>query len=240
MVNSASKEKSTMKKLCATIFFFFPMLLYSQEANQHILVHFYPHSLSPQDVLQDGPGGKKLDIREDTFLVWVDLYPGLFFTHETSYLFISKEGVRIERGDWWPVLNGKMILHNEYDQFALLSPYELPLISMDGYLDEHISIHIYPHEINSQDHLNDGPFERLFKIENNCLLLWVDFLPGAFFAHPTAYVLISRTNIRVIDGIWWPTLNGQTILYGQSNKIGVLSPFKVKSNGPFLQRARRK
>lgn len=229
-----------MKRLYTMILLFFPLLLFSQEVDQHFQVHFYPHSLLPQDVLQDGPDGKNLDIREDTFLAWVDLFPGLFFTHETAYIFISKEGVRIEKGEWWPVLNGKMILHNESDQYAILSPFELPLISGDGYFDEKIDIHVYPHELSIRDRLTDGPLERLFKIDDNCLLLWIDFLPGAFFAHPTAYVLVSRTNIRVIDGIWWPTLNGQTILYGQGNKIGVLSPFKVKSDGLFIQRARRK
>lgn len=216
-----------MKKLCVLILFLFPLSLFSLGLDNHFNVHFYPHSLSPQDTLQDGPHGKNLDIREDTFLVWVDLFPGMFFAHETSYLLISKEGVRIEKGNWWPVLNGKMILHNEHGQYALLSPFELPLISTDGFIGEKINIHVYPHELGSQDQLTDGPLEELFKIDSNCLLIWVDFLPGAFFAHPTAYVLVSRTNTRVENGNWWPTLNGKTILYGQPNKIGILSPFKV-------------
>ena len=149
------------------------------------------------------------------------------FAHETAYILISKDNVRIEAGDMWPVLNGKMILHNEHSKFALLSPFELPLISAAEFIDERIDIHVYPHELTSEDQLSDGPLEKLFKLDDKCLLVWVDFLPGAFFAHPTAYVMISKENIRVEYGNWWPTLNGKTILYGQQNKIGIVSPFKV-------------
>lgn len=216
-----------MKRLSIIILVIFPLSLFSQGWDNHINVHFYPHSLSPQDSLRDGPYGKKLDISEDTFLIWVDLFPGMFFGHETVYILISKENVRIERGSWWPVLNRKMILHNEHSRYALVSPFELPLISADGYIDDKIVIHVYPHELNSQDRLTDGPRGKLFKIDDNCLLIWVDLLPGAFFAHPTAYILVTRENIQVENGIWWPTLNGNTILYGQQNKIGILSPFKV-------------
>jgi hypothetical protein len=56
---------------------------------------------------------------------------------------------------------------------------------------------------------------------------------GTFFAHPTAYILISKENIHVEDGNWWPELNGHRILYGQQNKIGILSPIKI-SNGLFF------
>ena len=216
-----------MKKLSVIILIFFPLSLFSQGWDQHINVYFYPHSLSPQDSLQDGPYGKNYNISEDTFLVWVDLFPGMFFAHETAYILISKENVRVKRGNWWPVLNGKMILHNEHEGYALVSPFELSLISADGFIDDKIAIHVYPHELTSQDYLTDGHHEKLFKIDDNCLLIWIDFLPGAFFAHPTAYILISRENIRVKDGNWWPTLNGKIILYGQKNKTGILSPFKV-------------
>lgn len=225
-----------MKRLSIIILILFPLSLFSQGWNNHINVHFYPHSLSPQDSLLDGPDGKKLDISEDTFLIWVDLFPNMFFAHETVYILISKENVQIERGNWWPVLNGKMILHNEHGRYALLSPFELFLISADGFIDDKIAIHVYPHELTSQDQLTDGPLEKLIKIDDNCLLIWVDFLPGAFFAHPTVYILVSRENIRVENGNWWPTLNGNTILYGQQNKIGILSPFKVSYTTNYLEK----
>jgi hypothetical protein len=217
-----------MKRLSVTILMLFPLLLFSQGLFDTINIHFYPHSLSPQDSLQDGPHGKKFYISEDTFFIWVDLSPGMFFAHETAYIFITKENVRIERGSWWPVLNGKMILHNEHGKYALISPFELLLISSNGFIDDKISIHVYPHELTSRDRLTDGPLEKPFKIREKSLLIWVDFLPGAFFAHPTAHILISKENIRVEDGNWWPELNGRTILYGQHNKTGILSPFTLK------------
>jgi hypothetical protein len=221
------KEECSMKKFSIMIIVLFPLLLFSQERDHPIDVHFYPHALSPQDFLQDGPFGKKLDIQEDTFVIWVDLFPGMFFAHKTAYILISKGNIRIERGDWWPVLNGKMILYNENENYALISPFELQLISANGYIEKKIIIHIYPHQLTSQDKLADGPAEQLFKIDDNCLLVWVDLLPEAYFAHPTAYILISREHIRAEYGNWWPILNGRRILYGEQNKTGIISPFKV-------------
>ncbi len=216
-----------MKKIFIILIVLFPLSLYSQGPDRHIEVHLYPHALSPQDSLQDGPFGRYFNIREDTFLIWVDLYPGMFFAHETAYILISQENVRVKRGNWWPVLNGKMILHNEHGKYALISPFELPLISVNGYIDDKINIHVYPQELTSQDRLTDGPLEKVFRLDDNCLLVWADLLPGAFFAHPTAYILISKENIRAENGFFWPELNGKKILYGQQNKTGIISPFKV-------------
>lgn len=218
----------------------FPLVLFSQVRENPIEVHFYPHFLSPQDNLQDGPFGKKLDIREDTFFIWVDLFPGMFFTHKTAYILISQGNIRIERGDWWPVLNGKTILHNEHGKYALVSPFELPLLSTNEFIDEKIVIHVYPHELTSQDQLSDGPAEQLFRIDDNCLLVWVDFLPEAFFAHPTAYILISKNGIRAEHGIWWPILNGKKILYGELNKTGIISPFKVSHTAQPFRKIKKK
>ncbi len=229
-----------MKKTCIIIIVLFPLSLFSQVRDHHIDVHFCPHSLTPQDSLQDGPFGKKLDIQEDTFLIWADLFPGMFFTHKTAYIFISKRNIRIERGDWWPVLNGKTILHNEHGKYALISPFELPLISANGFIDDKIDIHVYPHELTSQDRLMDGPSEQLFKIDDNCLLVWVDLLPDAYFVHPTAYILISRESIRAEHGNWWPTLNGKRILFGQQNKTGIFSPFKVSYRVHFSEKNDKK
>ncbi len=213
-----------MKRLGILILIFFPLSLLSQGYNNYINVHFYPHIITPQDTLQIGPDGKKLDISEDTLLIWVDLFPGMFFTHETTYILISKNRIRIKRGNLWPELNGKMILHNELSKYAFVSPFEIPGV---GSIEDRITIHVYPHELTSEDQLSDGPYEELFEIYDNCLLIWVDFLPGAFFAHPTSYILISKENTRVEDGIWWPVLNGKMILYSQKNSTGILSPFKV-------------
>ena len=229
-----------MKKFCIVIIFLFPLLSFSQVRDHPIDVHFYPHSLTPQDSVQDGPYGKYFDIREDTFLIWVDLFPGMFFTHKTAYILISKGNIRIERGDWWPVLNGKTILYNEQGKYALISPFELQLDSINGFIGEKIDIHVYPHELTSQDQLTDGPEERLFQIGDNCLLVWIDLLPNAYFVHPTSYILISKESIRAEHGNWWPILNGKRILYGEQNKTGIISPFKVSSNVRSLEKSGRR
>jgi hypothetical protein len=221
------KEEKSMKKFLICVIVLFPLLVYSQELDQQIDVHFFPHSLCPQDSLQDGPYGKYFDIREDTFLIWVDFFPGMFFTHKTAYILISKGNIQIERGDWWPVLNGKTILHNEQDKYALVSPFELRSVSINDFIDDKILIYLYPHQLDSQDQLSDGPSERLFLLDDNCLLLWIDLLPDAFFVHPTMYVLISNEGIRAEHGSWWPVLNGKRILYGQLNKTGIISPFRI-------------
>ena len=221
------KEEKPMKKFYIIIIILFPLLSFSQVLDYPIEVHFYPHVLSPHDSLQDGLFGKKLDIQEDTFFMWVDLFPGMFFTHKTAFILISKGNIQIERGDWWPVLNGKTICHNEQGQYVLISPFELPLFSVNGFIDDKIDIHVYPHELTSQDQLTDGPAEQLFKMDDNCLLIWIDFLPDAYFAHPTAYILVSKESIQAEHGNWWPILNGKRILYGEKNKTGIISPFRV-------------
>lgn len=229
-----------MKKIAAIIILFFPLALFSQVRDNFIDVHFYPHTISPLDSLQDGPFGKKLDIQEDSILIWVDFFPGMFFTHKTAYILISEGNIRTESGSWWPVLNGKTILYNEQGQYALISPFELPLISANGFIDEKIAVHVYPHELTSQDRLTDGPDEQLFKLEDNCLLVWVDLLPAAFFAHPTAYIIVSEEEIQVKHGQWWPILNGRRVLYGEKNKTGIISPFKVSCGIYSLDKSNKK
>ena len=213
-----------MKRLCILVLLLLPVSLSAQDWGRNIDVHFFPHLLEPGDTLRIGPSGRELGISEPTMLIWVDLFPDMFFAHKTAYILISKNRIRIRRGDWWPVLNGKTILHNEDGNHALVSPFELP---GKHHAVERITVHVYPHQLTSRDQLTDGPLEKLYSLYDNCLLIWVDLLPDAFFAHPTAYILISKQNIRVEHGNWWPELNGSRILYGQENRIGVVSPFKV-------------
>jgi hypothetical protein len=209
------------------LLFFIPLTCFSQGGDEYILVYFYPQSLSPQDTLRDGPDGRAFRIIEDTFLAWVDMAPDMFFAHETRYILISKKRIRVKKGHWWPVLNKKSLFLDGKGQYALISPFEIRPNRGNPPTGEEVTVHIYPYELNARDRLQDGPLERLFRIQDNSMLIWVDLLPGAFFAHPTAYVLISKQNIRIEDGIWWPELNGRTILYGQENRVGIVSPFKI-------------
>lgn len=218
-----------MRKLILILVFtaFIPSVLISQIETPAIKAYFYPHLINGQDTLLDGPEGKKIHLNKNTALIWVDLAPDLFFSHKTLYILISQEKIRIKNGKWWPVLNGKKILYGEEGQYALTSPYNIPAMAVTAGPPTGITMYVYPHELNAQDMLTDGPIEKLFLLDDNCLLVWVDLLPGAFFVHPTAYIFISRKNTHVESGSWWPTLNGRRILYGQKNKIGILSPFCI-------------
>ena len=216
-----------MKKFTVMVVSLLSMLFVSQVWGANFNVYFYPHIIGPQENLVDGPHGIKIDIFEETALVWVDLEPTQKFPHETAYILISKNNTRVEKGYRWPVLNKKKILAGERNKYAILSPFSVPYDSGSGIPDERIDIYIYPYELDSKNLLTDGLFEKLFLIHDNCLLIWVDLLPIAFFTHPTAYILISKDNIQVEKGHWWPMLNGKKILYGQKNKTGIICPFKV-------------
>ena len=66
-----------MKKIVFIVIVLFPLSLFPQVRDHPIEVHLYPHSLSPQDSLRDGPFGKKIDIPEDAFLIWVDPFDSI-------------------------------------------------------------------------------------------------------------------------------------------------------------------
>lgn len=86
-----------------------------------INVYSYSYELTPADKLMDGD--RPLPITDNTLLVWVDFQPDAKFAHNTAYLLISPAGVRVERGQWWPELNGKRILYGVRNPTALLSPF---------------------------------------------------------------------------------------------------------------------
>ena len=119
-----------MKKFCLIIIVLFPLFSFSQGLDRYIDVHFYPHSLTPQDILQDGQYGKKLEILEESLFIWIDLMPRMFFTHKTAYILISKENIRIEMGNWWPTLNGKTILYGKQNKIGIISPFKRFLLSL--------------------------------------------------------------------------------------------------------------
>ncbi|MBN2533669.1 MAG: hypothetical protein JXB88_12295 [Spirochaetales bacterium] len=208
--------------LCIVMMSAFSQIGYEDYSN----VFFYPHELEPMDLLQDGQGGPAIKITGKTVLVWVDIEPEMDFAHPTCYILISSGGIRIEKGKFWPVLNGKTILMNEISKYAFLSPCSLESDDASGLVDW-IDIYIYPHELTLRDKLVDGLSGDQLKVYPNTLLIWVDLLPGAKFVHPTAYILVSKHGTRVEKGMWWPELNGKIICYGEKNKIGVVSPFKV-------------
>lgn len=84
-------------------------------------IYVYPYELKAGDKLTDGdgPDARPFAIEKNTLLIWVDLNLSAKFAHPTAYIFVSDAGsmlpgkeahVRIERGEWWPVLNDRKIL----------------------------------------------------------------------------------------------------------------------------------
>ena len=215
-----------MKKallIASFLFLLFPLSLSAQEMWGEIHAYFYPHQLTMEDKLVDGPTGREFRITDNTLLIWVDLMPQALFAHPTAYILISGEGTRMENGEWWPILNGKRILFGEWDKYAVLSHFELYSFT----LRDDINIYIFPHVLTPEDKLTDGPLGAPLEINGKTLLVWVDLHPDWKFTHPTEYILISPEGPVIKEGGWWPVLNGKQILYGSANRWGVISPFLI-------------
>lgn len=190
-------------------------------------VYVYPHELDSGDTLTDGNlSDRKFSLDDGTLLIWVDHQPGYRFAHRTSYILVSARQTVVYRGSWWPVLNGKTILHGNREKYTVASPFRLP--GLEGTTDEYIMVYAYTHELDSRDVLTDGNYERAFKLDDNTMFLWIDLHPRMRFAHPTLYLLLSDASIRVEKGRWWPVLNGRRILSGDGNGCGIVSPFGVR------------
>lgn len=72
-----------------------------------------------------------------------------------------------------------------------------------------VFVHAVP--LYPADQLTDGDTGEAIAIKETTTLVWVDLYPNARYAHPTQYVLISPAGTRVIDGSWWPVLNGKPL-----------------------------
>ena len=99
-----------------------------------ILIYFYPYELTPNDVLSDGPqevGNPPFKLEGNTMLIWVDLVPEAKFEHPTAYILISAKNTRVEKGGWWPVLNGQRVLYGQNNPISIPSPFELNSESYD-------------------------------------------------------------------------------------------------------------
>jgi hypothetical protein len=196
----------------------------ARAAEEH--VYIYPLALTPADKLSDGNQGGPIRIQGDTMLIWVDLHPTAKFAHATLYVLISAKGSRIVKGQWWPVLNGKMILYGAPKNHTVVSPFRLPGASSG----EEIHVHVYPVALEPTDKLTDGPAGDPLKIPGQTMLVWVDLQPKMRFAHPTLHVLICGGS-SIVEGQWWPVLNGRRILSGVPSNYTLVSPFVKESGG---------
>ena len=178
-----------------------------------IKCYFYPSELTPENRLTDGDTAQMFEIEGSTRLVWFDLNPGRF-NHPTAYVLITRkaemEKVEVKEGQWWPVLDGKKILHQ--DPMAEPSP---------------INCYFYPDDLTDKDALYDGEKGPQFGITSPTRLVWVDLRPGADFGHPTAYVFVSAAGVQVKLGCDRPVLNGNIILYGISEPVTMELPLAV-------------
>ena len=197
----------------------------SAEAQQPAARIFaYSHVLQDGDRLQDGPHGTEIDFDGETLLFWVDQGPGLFFAHPTAYILISSVDVRVERGSWWPVLNGRTILYGKENNAVVSSPFEVA--GDDG---TSILVHVYAEELAPGDLLADGD-DVSAVMQSNTFFAWIDLVPTAFFAHPTVFILVTANGAIIVHhGQWWPLLNGKVILHGSRGDYGVAFPFTLTS-----------
>lgn len=187
-----------------------------------VAIFVYPEELTSRDRLTDGDTERLLRLDDNTLLLWIDLEPGLFFTHPTAYVLISAEGVRVERGNWWPVLNGQAILYGKRNRIPVISPFQVR--SSNGFVE----VYFYPEELSPRDRVSDGGEGTEVPLESSTFLAWVDLQPELRFTHPTAYLLIGADrSVRILEGGWWPELNGRTVLYGSRNKYGINFPFRL-------------
>ncbi len=208
----------------------------AQQPQADLRVFTYPKLLIRGDVLQDGEGGQGIPIYDDTQFLWADLQPGSRFVHDSAYILISADRIRILRGQWWPILNGRSAFGTPpwFPETDVLV--RNPVIVPNRYPDpstpseplvEDIEVRADPFALRQGDVLMDASWVFPIRIEDQTMFVWVDFHPTAKFAHKTGYVLIGPRGVDVLDGQWWPELNGRRVLYGEDNDWGVMSPFDL-------------
>ncbi|MFH2001161.1 MAG: PKD domain-containing protein [Planctomycetota bacterium] len=173
-----------------------------------VAVYTYQDILPPGAPLMDG---KKtlFEIKDYTWLTWVDPMPGSKFAHDTVYIFASADHtIKVKAGQWWPELYGKPLMY-------CWDPWDIKFPEKVQGEDGSVSVYAHPELITPLDKLTDAGFQQI-NITENSLLYWVDLYPDKDFPHPTAYILVSADDkVTVVDGKWWPVLNNEQILYNQ-------------------------
>lgn len=92
-----------------------------------------------------------------------------------------------------------------------------------------VAVYVHVHLLEPGDRLQDGPEGTELDLDASTLLIWVDKEPQNRFVHPTAYVLVSGRGVKVVDGQWWPVLNGRPIIVGKQNHGTIVSPCSIPS-----------
>jgi hypothetical protein len=77
-----------------------------------------------------------------------------------------------------------------------------------------VVVYTAPEPLPASVRLTDGHDDPI-PLFTSTLVTWIDPMPDADFAHPTFYVLIGADmEIQVLDGWWWPYVDGESYLYG--------------------------
>jgi len=128
----------------------------------------------------------------------------------------------VVKGQWWPELNGKRLFRG-VNHGAVLPPTVLAKSRVEPESEPGtVEVFLYPYELTSGDVLEDGPSStKPMKFSEETMLVWIDLLPTARFAHPTQHVLISKSGVKIVDGQWWPVLNGKMLLRGKNHAAAI-------------------
>ena len=95
---------------------------------------------------------------------------------------------------------------------------------------KNVRVFVHPEKLTAEDRLVDGGSGNEIEITGETTLIWVDLMPGARFAHPTEYILISAEGTRVVKGNWWPELNGKALFRdGKTQEIDSSRPVRDKA-----------
>jgi hypothetical protein len=206
----------------------------AQDVGPDARVFTYGKLLTEKDKLSDGEVGTDIPLDNVTLLVWVDLDPGARFVHDSTYVLISADGVRMLAGQWWPVVNGKSVFGTppwfpETDavvRFPIDVP-DKPVLSSEKDELEDVRVYAGAYALRPGDVLEDPAWIWPLRIDEQTLLYWVDLHPTAKFEHDTIYLLIGPDGVSRAEGLWWPVSNGRRILYGEDNDWGVKSAFDL-------------
>lgn len=82
--------------------------------------------------------------------------------------------------------------------------------------------------LDPRTNLSDGS-DTTIPLNSQTFLAWIALHPELFFIHPTAdpRILLDKS-INVVEGGWWPELNGKPVLYNSQGKFGIISPFELR------------
>jgi hypothetical protein len=191
--------------------------------SEFVHVHLYLIKLLRGDRLADG--SNPIPTVDQTMLIWIDREPETRFAHPSWYVLISPDRTQVIDGEWWPTINNK-----SYFPLGPQYPLGAPALAGAMPLGQRVMAHVFPYKLVDQDSLMDGDGGPVLPIDEETLYLWIDLHHGMRFAHDTLHLLISANGVRVIEGRWWPVLNGQRVDFS-TFRAAVPSPVPLRRGG---------